>query len=199
MELLKECYQINVRERGRELVAYPHELENVAKWLHCSVLKPWVLICGSVGNGKTTTTNAISSLYKALKANAGEMLKNRYLIPKQEQTQVDKLASLQVPTIYSSLIICECAVSSSEEYAKIKNIPVLVIDDLGIEPTRVVHFGTEISPIAELLYYRYEHSLMTIITTNKDFEELSEVYGDRLADRFKEVASTVGYNEKSYR
>ncbi len=199
LQLLTQCYTNQVHQQRREVVECAKELESVAKWLHISTTKPWLIIYGSIGNGKTTTAKAITAMYEALKRNADERLKERWQIPKEGQPPLEQLQALQIPTICTAQQISAQAGNNPEEYNKVKNSPILIIDDVGIEPTRVMHFGTEISPIAELLYHRYDRRMMTIITTNKDFEELSATYGERIADRLKEVASKVGYIAKSYR
>ena len=55
------------------------------------------------------------------------------------------------------------------------------------------------SPITELLEYRYNQRLTTIVTTNLEPSEIREKYGDRIADRFNEMFALVSYTGVSYR
>lgn len=43
---------------------------------------------------------------------------------------------------------------------------ILAIDDLGTEPREIIEYGNVLSPIIDLISYRYEHQLPTIITSN---------------------------------
>lgn len=43
---------------------------------------------------------------------------------------------------------------------------ILAIDDLGTEPREIIEYGNVLSPIIDLISYRYEHQLPTIIISN---------------------------------
>lgn len=77
--------------------------------------------------------------------------------------------------------------------------PLLLIDDMGIEPIRCLVFGEEYYPISRLLLHRYDKQLTTIIATNLDIDEIRSRYGDRVVDRMKETFSVITYEHKSYR
>ena len=77
--------------------------------------------------------------------------------------------------------------------------PLLLIDDMGIEPVRCLVFGEEYYPISRLLLHRYDKQLTTIIATNLDIEDIQARYGDRVADRMNETFSVITYNHESYR
>lgn len=201
-QVLHTAYSNEVIQRGKEKITPIKELEDVARWLHISTLKPWLIIYGSVGNGKTTTARAVISLYQTLRNVAIDKLKDRWQL-KQQGDEIlslyEHIATIHIPQMFSAQDISSFASNDQEQFDKVKGCPFLVIDDIGIEPTRVLNYGTEISPIAEVLYYRYERNMMTILTTNKDFEQLSATYGERISDRLKEVASRIGYKSSSYR
>ena len=76
---------------------------------------------------------------------------------------------------------------------------VLLIDDLGVEPSAYNDFGQVRYPLAELLMARYRTNSTTIIATNCTFEQLGERYGDRVQDRMKEMFAMITYIEPSYR
>lgn len=77
--------------------------------------------------------------------------------------------------------------------------PLLLIDDMGIEPVRCLVYGEEYYPISRLLLHRYDKQLTTIIATNLGIEEIGARYGDRVVDRMKETFSAIIYDHNSYR
>ena len=90
----------------------------------------------------------------------------------------------------------------SKDYNKIRNLrsrSMLAIDDLGKEPAEVLSFGNVLSPVVDLLEYRYQHQLFTAITTNLVPDELQDKYGVRIADRFNEMLQPIVFQDVSYR
>lgn len=77
--------------------------------------------------------------------------------------------------------------------------PLLLIDDMGIEPVRCLVYGEEYYPISRLLLHRYDKQLTTIIATNLGIEEIEARYGDRVVDRMKETFCVITYEHESYR
>lgn len=140
-----------------------------------------LLLAGTCGNGKTTTMRAVQSVVKLLNNtyyNRSDMRIGNRLLEAKEITQLsDKDGQL---TVY-------------------KTVPVLFLDDLGREPTEVLKYGNVTSPITELLEYRYNQRLTTIVTTNLEPSEVRQKYGDRIADRFNEMFALVSYTGVSYR
>ena len=86
-----------------------------------------------------------------------------------------------------------------QTFPEISPKDVLLIDDLGVEPSTYNDFGEVRYPLAEFLSIRYKHNLPTIIATNCTFEQLGKRYGDRLQDRMKEMYAMISYKEPSYR
>lgn len=140
-----------------------------------------LLLAGTCGNGKTTTMRAVQSVIQLLNNtcyNRSDMRIGNRLLEAKEITQLsDKDGQL---TVY-------------------KTVPVLFLDDLGREPTEVLKYGNVSSPITELLEYRYNQRLTTIVTTNLEPSEVRQKYGDRIADRFNEMFALVSYTGVSYR
>lgn len=83
--------------------------------------------------------------------------------------------------------------------SKFWNEPILLIDDLGIEPPKCFNFGEEYKPITNLLLHRYDKQLTSIIATNLSLEEICERYSARVVDRMYETYTCIQYKEKSYR
>lgn len=156
-------------------------LRLVAETLAGDSHKFGLLLAGTCGNGKTTTMRAVQSVVKLLNNTyynrSGQRIGNRLLEAKEITGLSDKDGQL---TVY-------------------KTVPVLFLDDLGREPTEVLKYGNVTSPITELLEYRYNQRLTTIVTTNLEPSEIREKYGDRIADRFNEMFALVRYTGTSYR
>lgn len=156
-------------------------LRLVAETLAGDSHKFGLLLAGTCGNGKTTTLRAVQSVVKLLNNTyynrSGQRIGNRLLEAKEITGLSDKDGQL---TVY-------------------KTVPVLFLDDLGREPTEVLKYGNVTSPITELLEYRYNQRLTTLVTTNLEPSEVRQKYGDRIADRFNEMFALVSYTGVSYR
>lgn len=156
-------------------------LRLVAETLTGDSHKFGLLLAGTCGNGKTTTMRAVQSVVKLLNNTyynrSGQRIGNLLLEAKEITQLSDKDGQL---TVY-------------------KTVPVLFLDDLGREPTEVLKYGNVSSPITELLEYRYNQRLTTIVTTNLEPSEVRQKYGDRIADRFNEMFALVSYTGVSYR
>lgn len=152
---------------------------DVARWLTAHT-KPGLMLRGYVGVGKTTVMMAAA---KVLSIAAGRTMR-----------------------VIDARAITTTAKNDEKEFDKLIKEPCLGIDDLGTEPSTVKSWGNELSPVAELLTQRYVARRFTIITTNlavkeNSGDELREVYGERLFDRFREAYNFINYDSKqtSYR
>ena len=76
---------------------------------------------------------------------------------------------------------------------------ILFIDDLGIEPLIVKSYGNEFAPIEQIIYYRYERQLMTVITSNLLEEQILKTYGQRISDRLEEMFDKIYFGHDSFR
>ena len=181
---IRGAFEAQVELRGGE-VQYDEmttkNLRLIAETLTGDGHKFGLLLAGTCGNGKTTTMRAVQSVVKLLNNTyynrSGQRIGNRLLEAKEITGLSDKDGQL---TVY-------------------KTVPVLFLDDLGREPTEVLKYGNVTSPITELLEYRYNQRLTTIVTTNLEPSEIREKYGDRIADRFNEMFALVRYTGTSYR
>lgn len=77
----------------------------------------------------------------------------------------------------------------------IKGVPMLVIDDLGKE----LKTDWTQSVLYDLINYRYEHMLPTVITTNLTVDELTNHCGGAVWSRLYEMCDTVIMQGKDYR
>ena len=145
----------------------------VAEWVHnrptCGLL-----ICGEVGNGKTTMVEALTNLY-AVRCN--KLMTN--------------VTALHIADLYRT--------GDTDGINAIKNSLMLSIDDLGTEAVGVKSWGNEISPVTDVIYHRYAKRMMTVVTTNMAAFQIRDRYGDRIADRFREMMTVVPFLDKSYR
>jgi DNA replication protein DnaC len=172
---LNEIYKTKVE--GREMKYQPEEsrlmLEKVAKWITGNY-KPGLLLYGTVGSGKTTIADSLLKLIIILRP-------------------------AELPRRLSALELTNIAKDDYEGFKEVSRAKLLFIDDLGEEPISVKTFGNEITPMVELLYWRYEKRLFTVITTNLKETEIKSVYGARIEDRIAETFDRLYFNNPSYR
>lgn len=173
--------QVEVESLGFKIVsdeALMRRLSEIGRWL-CDKDETGLLLYGNVGSGKTTLMDAISNLFST------KNIQHRGV-----NIGFKRLESVELYQMYKF---------KYAEFDEIKKCPLLAIDDFGIEPVYINVFGTDISPISELLYHRYQNRLTTIITTNLAVDEIRKRYGDRIADRFNEMMHPVLFANGSYR
>lgn len=99
----------------------------------------------------------------------------------------------------SALELATLAKDNPDKFAGLKQAELLIIDDVGVEPAVVKVWGNEISPFTEIMYYRYDRQLWTLVTTNLDDEDFYKRYGPRLADRFTEMFDKIPFENNTYR
>lgn len=179
-EMLKISYEGEVKKRRKILISDECTISNLkkaAKWL-TGDHKFSLLLYGGVGNGKSTLSRAICVLFDILSDNKWD----------------SKTASRT-----TALEIAKVAIDDKIEFDRIKNADMLIIDDLGTEPSTIKSFGNEVSPITEVLYNRYDKLLPTIVTSNLNDKEINDRYGVRIADRFEEMFDKIYFSGNSYR
>lgn len=80
---------------------------------------------------------------------------------------------------------------------QIKDTPILVIDDLGLEAKDTTGFFATV--VDEIFNCRYSQEFTTIITTNTTPEEFKERYGERTVDRIREWGEFWSTSQGSFR
>ena len=75
----------------------------------------------------------------------------------------------------------------------------LGIDDLGEEEPTLMNYGNRVTPVIDLISYRYNRMLFTMVTTNLTPAQIRATYGDRIADRFNEMMLILPYKSPSFR
>lgn len=172
--MLNECYAAQVKNRANDYEAEKSRqyIEKAAKWL-INGNKNGLMFAGTVGSGKTTLFNATSRMISML-------------YPSQ------KLAKI------TALDLARIAQIDMVEFNRYCEAEILFIDDIGQEPI-VKNFGNEISPILELIFRRYDKQMFTVITTNLSSNQIQNIYGLRIADRFVEMFDVISFNISSFR
>lgn len=179
-----------VELRGRSIIldedTKAHILDS-ARWLINPNSTPGLLLCGLYGNGKTTLARAIARI-------------TEYLT--EHEFGYSHRMTMQFRTAKD---ICRmCAASEKfkdqyDDYARLGAEPMMIIDDLGEEPKEVMVYGMLHTPLIDLISERYASQRMTIITTNLEVDKLKEKYGERIFDRFKEMLTSIVFENDSYR
>lgn len=139
-----------------------------------------LLLCGVPGNGKTTLMRAIQSLLNILDLkDANNQSVGVVMVDAREIARLNK--------------------DNYEAFRNYRQRPMLAIDDLGLEPAAVMDYGNILNPVIDLLSYRYDEQLFTIVTTNLKPSQIREKYKDRIADRFNEMMEKIIFKNGSYR
>lgn len=181
--LLSAAYRAEVAYRHRQFIHDKEtacNIKTVANYLVSDSAKFGLMLCGPCGNGKTTMARAIR--------NATNLLNNG-----------GYLDGVTAGIVLRDAVEITRDSRNVETFRKIRAVPNMVIEDMGREPTEVVDYGNMISPVIDLLEYRYDEQLFTLITTNLTPKNIREKYGDRIADRLNEMVETVVFEQESYR
>lgn len=180
--ILEAYYTNEIESRGGTVIfddETKRHLRKASTWL-VSTTKPGLMLFGKVGNGKSTLARAIGRLIELVYASDG-------------------FRDRKVLQSVSALELAALAKDNPLKFQELKNSELLAIDDVGVEPSIVKSWGNEISPFTEIIYYRYEKQLFTILTSNLTVYDIGGRYGPRVADRFTEMFDFMAFNGDSYR
>jgi DNA replication protein DnaC len=179
-----------IQQRGGQIVLDTDTRDHIAataRWLIDPVGSRGLLLCGTPGNGKTVMAMAISWLIE-------------YLTEKELGS-----AYREVVKFYTAKGICRlCAAAEKfkEQYDAYEHIfthSMILIDDLGAEPTEITVYGQTQTPIIDIISERYRTQRLTIITSNLDVDDIRAKYGERIYDRLREMLTPITYLNPSYR
>ncbi len=174
-----------------ELSSY---IGKIAGWLRGGKRNSLVLF-GRVGAGKSTMLRSIQKAVDAIRASAAAELKRTnpaFFDNYGLQAEYESLAKFPALLVVS-------AIELARDIDPYKTQAFLAVDDLGCEPATKNDYGTVSAPMVDLLMFRYEHKLPTIITTNLDSTDIEKRYGERIMDRLAEDYDWLGFTNPSYR
>ena len=75
----------------------------------------------------------------------------------------------------------------------------MYFDDLGREGKQVKVYGTEISPVTDVLFQRYDTGAYNFATSNYSISDLKKMYGSAIADRLNSMFNVFEMKNKSRR
>ena len=179
---LREAYAVEVAARGGRYIDDEEtrsHIAHAAKWL-TGPYKPGMLFYGTVGNGKSTLAKACELLVAVQCRSHNDAESKRF-------------------SRVSAFDLADIAKNDAALFERLKKAELLSIDDMGVEPATIKVYGTVVSPFTDILYYRYDRQLMTIVSSNLTLQDVCDKYGERIGDRFYEMFDRIAFSNKSYR
>lgn len=167
----------------RDLPDLHQHIESIAQMLTRPTTKFGIMLCGGVGNGKSTMMMALQRLFAHLD------------ITVKYNTTFETLGM----NVISAKELCRKIRVDPNKILQYRDLTMLGIDDLGEEDTMMMDYGNRITPVIDLLSYRYTRMLFTMVTTNLTPKQIRSTYGDRIADRFNEMMLIIPYANPSFR
>ena len=153
----------------------------IAGWLTDGGSAFGLLLCGGCGNGKSTFVKAFQQILN------------------QMQLRDEYGRGYRGIRIMDARGIARMCKGDWREWEHICDLPMLAVDDLGIEPLEIQDYGNVLSPMVELLMRRYDRQLFTMVTTNLTPQEIRAKYGDRIAARLNEMMVKIVFPNPTYR
>lgn len=159
----------------------PDNIRRLAAYLTGDSAKFGVMLCGVPGNGKTSLLYAFQ--------NAHNLLNDFVRFPQPYDRGI---------TIVDAVwFAMKCR--DADQYKEWADRPMLGLEDIGRDAEQLKVYGDPITPVIDIIEYRYARQLFTFVTTNLTLKELQAKYGSRVADRFNEMEIIVFNKPDSYR
>ena len=150
--------------------------KGIARWATSDDTKQSLIMTGFPGTGKTTMLDAMAATFRQL----------RVPFHRFNATDLPDIM-LDFPELFRDRILR----GSWTDY--------LLLDDIGEEPAYVMDYGRQLPLFSKIVAERYERMLPIVITTNLTPDQIRIVYGERTADRLREVADILTFKGSSYR
>ena len=172
---------------------FRQHIRDIAKWLTADTPYFGLFLCGGVGNGKTTILRALQSLIAYLRSD--EPYSSRQTFPIRGYRFITAKELVQLAKANANRDS-----EATQRYRQLLDSEILAIDDLGQEPKEAMHYGDYVTAAMDVLSYRYDHRLCTLVSSNLAPKKVIEHYDARIADRFREMMHIVNFSsEKSFR
>ena len=178
------AYQAEVEFRHRDFKDDEPTRDNIKKIAHYLTSgnqKFGMIFLGLCGNGKTTMLYAFQQSIN--------YLNRKNLFEDGSQIGIQIVDAKEIAAMAKDI----------KEFRNLKNKNMLAIEDMGREPTEVLDYGNILNPVIDLIEYRYDAQLFTVITTNLTKNEIRAKYGARVADRFNEMLECIVFRNETYR
>jgi DNA replication protein DnaC len=146
-----------------------------------------ILILGKVGSGKSTIMKFFASnQHHSYRVESMIDITSDYKTHGEKGVEMYNINFQRSPNVYGLTSYGYC------------------FDDLGTEEIPAKHYGEAKNVFAEIMQLRYHASHLvpyksTHATTNKDLNELKDLYGSRAYDRMKEMFNVVVFDHGSFR
>lgn len=193
---LEKEYSRLVAERGKiyrlDQPTQEH-LSKVADYLTSPERKLSLMLCGTMGNGKTVMGLAIMGVCRQFRRGSfsGEYPDT---FPWPYLVSASEIARLVTRAYDSAATARDLAIFEELQAEKL-----LIIDDLGQESSKTYSYGTDIMPLAEIIRSRHAKRFPTVITTNLTEPQIAERYKQLVLDRIHEQYEMVAFTQPSYR
>lgn len=183
---IQAALQVEVEKRGNTFENSDELQEHIIKIARLftePTNKFGILLCGGVGNGKSSMMYALQNVIRHLE------------IPLIGNTTINTWGM----RVESAKFIYNLVKVDSKQFEHIQKTPMLGIDDLGEEEPTLMNYGNRVTPVIDLISVRYFRMLFTMVTTNLTPAQIRTVYGDRIADRLYEMMLILPYRHPSFR
>lgn len=182
---LTSCYKSEVEARGLEYINDANTRQAIFQLAQALVApnpKCGIMLCGTCGNGKTTLLYAFRTMINILNSSGHFKF-------------LDFKVGMRIYDAKELVLMS----SRLEEWRNVCGFDMIAIDDLGKEPAEVMDYGNIRSPLVDLLEQRYQRQKFTMITSNLAPDDIKAKYGERIADRFREMFEIIVFVFDSYR
>jgi DNA replication protein DnaC len=137
------------------------------------------LLYGNCGTGKTKLMQALSYLFHFYE---------------NERNTLRVCSAMEITGLSLSKEETDAA-----RFGMLKTAKYVGIDDLGTEPVNVKNWGTDKTPVIDILYHRYNNMKVTVLSTNLNMEMIRERYDEQIFDRICEQYDRISFNCPSFR